>query len=70
MGRIGRSFELTAQSCRVLMQDKELMVLPLMSGVVIAAVVAVTVFGFGLSLPQVETRSAAVYLPMFVMSNT
>ena len=41
MGRIGRSLELVKQSHRILMQDKELMVLPLISGVVIA--VAVTV---------------------------
>ena len=34
MGRIGRSFKLVGQSYRILMQDKELMVLPLISGVV------------------------------------
>lgn len=40
MGRIGRSMQLVGQSYRILMQDKELMVLPLISGVFIAAVAA------------------------------
>lgn len=40
MGRIGRSMQLVGQSYRILMQDKELMVLPLISGVCIAAVLA------------------------------
>ena len=30
MGRIGRSFQLLGESYRVLLQDKELMLLPLM----------------------------------------
>ena len=41
MGRIGRSFQLVGASYRILMQDKELMVLPLMSGVIMAAALAV-----------------------------
>jgi hypothetical protein len=51
MGRIGRSFQLVGQSYRILMQDKELMVLPLISGVVIAAVAISFFFGFGLTQP-------------------
>jgi hypothetical protein len=39
MGRIGRSFQLVRMSYRVLLQDKELMLLPLVSGTVMAAVV-------------------------------
>jgi hypothetical protein len=48
MGRIGRSFELVGQSYRVLMQDKELMLLPLMSGAFIVVVAASFFFGFGI----------------------
>src|SRR6187401_2937882 len=48
MGRIGRSFLLVGQSYRVLMQDKELMVLPLISGITIALVSTAMIFGFGL----------------------
>lgn len=36
MGRIGRSFMLVGESYRILMKDKELMVLPLISGATIA----------------------------------
>lgn len=68
MGRIGRSFQLVGQSYRVLMQDKELMVLPLISGVVILAVVAAMALGFGLSAQRIETaRGPEVYIPMFLM---
>ena len=52
MGRFGRSVELAEQSFRVLMQDKALMILPILSGIVTALVVAtffVGTFGFGLS---------------------
>jgi hypothetical protein len=48
MGRIGRSIALVGQSFRVLMQDKELMVLPLVSGTLCILVVAGSFFGFGL----------------------
>jgi hypothetical protein len=49
MDRLSNSFLLVAQSFRLLMQDKELMVLPLISGVVMAAVGIGVVFGFGIS---------------------
>ena len=48
MNRVTRSFELVGQSYRVLMQDKELMVLPLLSGVLIIGVVLSFFFGFDL----------------------
>jgi len=41
MGRMQRSFQLVGQSDRVLMQDTALRLLPLMSGIVMAVVVAV-----------------------------
>lgn len=67
MGRIGRSFQLVGQSYRVLMQDKELMVLPLISGVVIAAAVAGFAFGFGLDSGKLAQRGPELYLPMFLL---
>jgi hypothetical protein len=48
MNRVTRSFALVGQSYRVLMQDKELMVLPLLSGVLIIGVVLSFFFGFDL----------------------
>lgn len=67
MGRIGRSFQLVGQSYRILMQDKELMVLPLVSGAIMAAVVISFAFGFGLDASRVEQHGPDVYLPFFLM---
>jgi hypothetical protein len=67
MGRIGRSFHLVGQSYRILMQDKELMVLPLISGIIMAAVVAAMALGFGVDTSQIERGGAALYLPLFAM---
>jgi hypothetical protein len=67
MGRIGRSFQLVGQSYRILMQDKELMVLPLISGGVIAAVVASFAFGFGLEVSRLDRNGPEAYLPLFLM---
>jgi hypothetical protein len=66
MTRIGRSFSLVGQSYRILMQDKELMVLPLLSGICIVAVSASFFFGFGLSAAQFETRNPGLYVPVFL----
>src|SRR5678815_854213 len=66
MGRIGRSFQLVGQSYRILMQDKELMILPLISGAIIVAVVVS--FGFGLGLAaKLERPDADLYLPFFLI---
>jgi hypothetical protein len=67
MGRIGRSFQLVGQSYRLLMQDKELMVLPLISGLVTIAVLGAIVFGFGLPTEQVAGRRPAMYLLLFAL---
>jgi hypothetical protein len=67
MGRIGRSFQLVGQSYRVLMQDKELMVLPLISGIIILVVIAAVVVGFGLSGSRIEQRGPELYIPIFLM---
>lgn len=66
MGRIGRSFELVGQSYRILMQDKELMVLPLISGVFIVIAVATMAFGFGVSASHLPQRGPGLYIPLFL----
>jgi hypothetical protein len=67
VGRISRSFSLVGQSYRILMQDKELMILPLLSGICTAAVVASFFVGFGLTTEALRERNPAVYLPVFLM---
>jgi len=65
MGRISRSFELVGQSYRILMQDKELMVLPLISGLIIA-VVAASFFGASFLIGQ-GAPTPMFYLPVLLM---
>lgn len=67
MGRIGRSFQIVGQSYRILMQDKELMVLPLISGVVITAVALSFFFGFGLDPSALEEGGPEIYVPVFLL---
>src|SRR5215471_19458647 len=65
MGRIGRSFQLVGQSYRILMQDKELMVLPLISGIFILIVVAAMAAGFGFNASHLQERGPGLYVPLF-----
>jgi hypothetical protein len=67
MGRIARSFQLVGQSYQVLMRDKELMVLPLISGAIMAVVAIGAALGFGMNGGRVEARGPALYLPIFLM---
>jgi len=67
MGRIGRSIELVRQSYRILMQDKELMILPLVSGVFIAGVVVAVVLGFGISSDDISRRDPRAAVAAFLM---
>ena len=69
MGRIGRSFQLVGQSYRVLMQDKELMILPLISGTFIALVVVSFALGLGLDFGKIRIKEQglAFYVPVFLM---
>ena len=67
MGRIGRSFALVGQSYRILMQDKELMVLPLASGIIMVAVIAGIALGFGVDTSRIERHGADTYLPLFLV---
>jgi Family of unknown function (DUF6159) len=67
MGRIGRSFQLMGQSYRILMQDKELMVLPLISGAFIIVALVGLAFGFGLDTSRIERHGVDTYVPLFAM---
>ena len=67
MGRIGRSFQLVGMSYRILMQDKELMVLPLISGAFIVAALAALSLGFGVDTSRIDRNSPATYVPLFAM---
>jgi hypothetical protein len=66
MGRIGRSFQLVALSYRILMHDKELLVLPLLAGIGCAAVVAIAAFGVGLDSARMERMGPDAYIPLFL----
>src|SRR3954466_14477287 len=67
MGRIRRSFELVRHSYRILMQDKELMILPLISGVIILGAVVGVALGFGLDTSRIERHGVDTYVPLFLM---
>jgi hypothetical protein len=66
MERILRSFDLVGQSFRVLMQDKELMLLPMMSGLLMTAAATAVFFGFALPQRLVADRSTLSF-PVFLM---
>src|SRR5262249_56519532 len=68
MGRSGRSFQLVGQSYGILMQDKELMVLPLISGVIIISVmVSFALVAYGFNAARFERYGPELYLPVFLM---
>jgi hypothetical protein len=67
MGRIGRSFQLVRMSHRVLLQDKELMLLPLVSGTVMAAVVFAIAAVSGIDIWRIDRYGSDAYAPVFVM---
>ena len=65
MGRIARSFLLVRQSFALLMRDKELMVLPLLSGVMCTAIVIATFGGFGLDRVRLKDGDPVMLAAMF-----
>jgi uncharacterized membrane protein YeaQ/YmgE (transglycosylase-associated protein family) len=67
MGRIGRSLQLVGQSFALLMRDKELMVLPLISGVMTAGIMASFFFGFGVNERDIRARELSAMVPLFAM---
>jgi len=64
--RISRSFQLVGESYRVLMQDKELMVLPLISGALMVGVAASFFFGLGLESGFDEEAKSELFIPGFL----
>jgi len=67
MERITRSFQLVSQSYQVLMRDKELMILPLVSGVIMAFVVGIVAMGLSLGSAALEPHGLGLYIPVFLM---
>lgn len=67
MEKLARSFGLVRQSYRLLLQDAELMLLPLLSGIVMSVVVASFFFGIGPEAMAGEEAGAALYLPAFAL---
>jgi hypothetical protein len=57
MGRIGRSMQLVGQSYRILMQDKELMVLPLISGIFVAGVAGTFFLAMGVGAREFDNQN-------------
>jgi hypothetical protein len=72
--RLARSFELTKQSYRVLMQDKELLLLPVLSTLAILVVVGSFVVGAlamnGFEPPEEDASSALLTLVFYIASYT
>lgn len=66
MGRIGRSMQLVGQSYRILMRDKELMVLPLISGIFILGVAASFFMATGLSAGRFDRNDPMTLASTFV----
>jgi len=67
MERISRSFDIVILSYRILLRDKELMVLPLISASITIAVALSFAFGFGITPSAVENGGLETYLPLFLM---
>ena len=66
MNRIRRSFTLVGQSYRVLMQDKELMVLPIISGTISVALAVSFFFAFEVT-SRFDTKDEwLLYVPLFL----
>jgi hypothetical protein len=65
MERIARSFRLTRQAYQILMHDKELMILPLISGVICIGVALTFVFAFRITDGNFREDPKS-FLPMFL----
>src|SRR5688500_16563370 len=65
MGRFARSWVLMKSSWSVLQQDRELMILPLISGFVLLVITASFVFGMGLHVTKVELVTPLNLFPLF-----
>lgn len=68
MGRIGRSFRLMKESYRVLMRDKELLVLPVISGVLILIVILSFAIPLGVFRGDVDTDESGVTYALVLLA--
>lgn len=66
MGRISRSFELVRQSWSILMHDKELVVLPILSGLIMIGVAASFFFAFDLKTGIETGERSVLFVPAFI----
>lgn len=66
MDRLSRSFALVGQSFRLLLHDKELMLLPMVSGALLLGVTASFFVGLGLHRGQVPASEAELLFPGFL----
>jgi hypothetical protein len=69
MGRIERSLQLVSESYKILMQDKELMILPLLSGLFMTVVVLIIALGsvLGSAAELDAPRTIAIFLGYVVL---
>src|SRR5262245_14817574 len=67
MDRIARSFRLVQQSYRILMHDKELMLLPLISGSITLVVVVSFFFTFQFTRGGFKEGDPGTYVAAFVL---
>jgi hypothetical protein len=67
MERLSRSFDIVTQSYRILLHDKDLMVLPLIAGVVNIGAALSFAFGFGLTPSVVRAGGLDTYVPLFLL---
>lgn len=67
MERLSRSFDIVTQSYRILLHDKELMVLPFIAGVINFSVALSFAFGFGLTPSVVRAGGFDTYVPLFLL---
>jgi|RhiMethySRZTD1v2_1073278.scaffolds.fasta_scaffold05315_8 hypothetical protein len=67
MERISRSFDVMILSYRILLRDKELIVLPLVSMTVTVVTILTFAFGFGVTRSELRAGGPEMYVPLFLL---
>jgi hypothetical protein len=67
MERISRSFDVMILSYRILLRDKELIVLPLVSMTVTVVTILTFAFGFGVTRSDLRAGGPEMYVPLFLL---
>lgn len=67
MERFSRSFDIVTQSYRILLHDKELVLLPLVAAFVNISLLLSVAFGFGLTPSVVRNGGFEMYVPVFLV---